>query len=148
MFVMFPFLICNYVAYIINHIQIYIYIALTEDDWTLTQKELLTTVEKLTVAEEAAEGVFTCMHCMDLYEEAVTCIPCSHISCKKCAYNNGSSTEPVCRECGPDTKVLLAIENHLLNELASKHTFKKTALNSLKHSVRRLKFGHKPAGAM
>eukprot|EP00949_MAST-11_sp_MAST-11-sp1_P001452 g1452.t1 len=111
-----------------------------------TEKELSAVVHKLVAAEEASESAFTCLSCMQLFEDPVTCIPCGHTFCRKCASNCGlngdakSSSKGKCIECVRDRSreskdVDYFIENQLLENLAARYVFRKQALSSIKKMI-------------
>ena len=97
-------------------------------------------IAKLQQTESAAESAFTCLVCMEMFQNPVTCIPCGHSFCKKCIEGKvqaeGRSHCPACSGTQEtDEKkggsVDYFIENQLLQNLAAKHEFRKTLLGSL-----------------
>ena len=56
------------------------------------EAELRTVISKLIKAEEATEGAFTCLACMNIYRKPVTCIPCGHSFCIGCIQTAGHCT--------------------------------------------------------
>jgi hypothetical protein len=89
-------------------------------------EELRVTIAKLIVAEEASETAFTCMSCLKIFTDPVTCTPCGHSFCAQCMRRRG-----YCLQCGPKTAVRYH-PNELLGALAAKCLFRKQALASLK----------------
>lgn len=92
----------------------------------MKERELGASIAKIIASEEASEASFTCVQCMDLYSDAVTCIPCGHSYCEKCVSGN-----KICSQCGPSSKITY-YRNDLLEELTTKFRFRKTALSGLK----------------
>lgn len=90
------------------------------------EKELQVAIAKLIVSEEATEASFTCIQCIKIYKEPVTCIPCGHSFCAGCVKSLGH-----CSQCGPDLKIT-HYPNELLDDLASKYMFRKQAIAGLK----------------
>jgi DNA repair exonuclease SbcCD ATPase subunit len=91
--------------------------------------ELRAAVAKINISEEATEASFTCMQCVRLYEQAVTCIPCGHSYCKRCVEEKG-----YCTQCGPKVKVSY-YPNELLEDLTAKYQFRKQALAGIKYML-------------
>jgi len=93
------------------------------------EAELQVAIAKLIVSEDASEAAFTCMSCMNLYTDPVTCVPCGHSYCARCLANGGGA----CEQCGPDIEGQVdAHPNPVLAGLAAKFVFRKQALASLK----------------
>eukprot|EP00163_Fabomonas_tropica_P010008 TRINITY_DN1997_c0_g3_i2.p1 TRINITY_DN1997_c0_g3~~TRINITY_DN1997_c0_g3_i2.p1 ORF type:complete len:505 (+),score=141.24 TRINITY_DN1997_c0_g3_i2:285-1799(+) len=97
------------------------------------EREMHITIDKLLNAEEALESAFTCLNCFQLFDKAVTCIPCGHSFCGHCADQLKSATETQawCPEC-PTTDVSHAMPNVMLDNLVGKFVYKKQALQALK----------------
>lgn len=99
------------------------------------EKELRVTLEKLVQASDASEGALTCMSCMHLLHEPVTCAPCGHTTCKTCVGPRhgepGKAGAVWCRECGEDKTVDYVMANTLAHELTAKYTFQKQAIAGL-----------------
>lgn len=92
------------------------------------ERELRATVAKLIVNEEASEASFTCFTCMDVFTDPVTCIPCGHSYCLKCIESAGKCVQ--CKD-GSGGNVQY-YKNELLDDLATRYSFRKQALASIK----------------
>lgn len=93
------------------------------------ERELQVAISKIISVEEASEASFTCVQCMDLFENAVTCIPCGHSYCDKCI-----KASKICPQCGPGVKITY-YPNELLEDLTTKFRFRKTSLAGLKRMI-------------
>lgn len=91
------------------------------------RKKFNDALAKLQGAQEATEGVLTCMGCMEIFKEPMTCQPCGHTFCKSCCDANPGK----CEECGDDSPVESLSMNCLLDELCGKFTYQKQVLESL-----------------
>ena len=96
----------------------------------VTEKEcgLEMSVKKLTRAAEAVESAVTCMACMGVFKQPVTCVPCGHTYCGECYVRGGD-----CPECGADVEHV--VEATLLESVASKYEYRLTTLRSLARLV-------------
>ena len=115
------------------------YDALKEDANGLDKKKLGDALAKMNNAQEAMEGVLTCMNCMEVYQGPMTYIPCGHTFCKECVESskdrNGGSYS--CDECGSTKPVKSVTANALIDEVAGKFTYQKQVLASLqKHHAK------------
>jgi hypothetical protein len=99
---------------------------LSEQKLAQLQLEVLTTVEKIILSEEATESSFTCFMCMQILDAPVTCIPCGHSFCKRCIAKTNR-----CGRCGPNVAITY-YPNDLLDNLTTKFLFRRQALGSLK----------------
>eukprot|EP00943_MAST-04B_sp_MAST-4B-sp1_P009221 g9221.t1 len=116
-----------------------------------TEKELRNTLAKIIKTEEATESAFTCLKCMNIFDNPITCIPCGHSFCEKCVtqYNKQNPTtnnrkDKCCPECNDvkaaaTKKVDYYIQNELLENLSSRFLFRKQAIESLNIMVGALK---------
>ena len=95
---------------------------------TEKERELEMSVKKLTRAEEAVESAVTCMACMGVFKQPVTCVPCGHTYCGECYVRGGD-----CPECGADVEHV--VEATLLESVASKYEYRLTTLRSLARLV-------------
>ena len=93
-------------------------------------------------AGEAMEACLTCMACLNLVKEAVTCIPCGHVCCAACLVNGSCpeceqaplSHSEAARQRKSDVSEKLprgSIPNETLTNLASKFAHQKQALGAL-----------------
>lgn len=67
-----------------------------------TQEALEKTVSALVEAEAASESSFTCMQCMQPFNEPKTLVPCGHTYCSRCLAALGDAKEPstiTCKQC-------------------------------------------------
>lgn len=90
------------------------------------ETELQNATAKLLYAEEAMERELTCMACLNVFEEPVTCIPCGHVYCAKCT----DGYEPECQTC--DETPTTVVPNERLETLGGKVIFIKKAVAALK----------------
>merc|ERR1711865_909866 len=97
------------------------------DELKAARKKFNDALAKLQGAQEATEGVLTCMGCMEIFKEPMTCQPCGHTFCKSCCDANPGK----CEECGDDAPVESLSMNCLLDELCGKFTYQKQVLESL-----------------
>lgn len=81
--------------------------------------------------QESLETDLTCLHCMQIFDDPISLIPCGHCYCQKCT--DGYMKE--CSEChkkpeeGGEGKTFLKAET--LKTLTGKISFLKQALASL-----------------
>jgi predicted Zn-ribbon and HTH transcriptional regulator len=87
-----------------------------------------TSLKKVLAAEEAMEACLTCMSCLELLKDPMTCTPCGHTFCSACL----KTTNSECPECGGGG---LPIKLEMLGTLTSKFEFQKQTLNSLHESA-------------
>lgn len=104
-----------------------------EEDSSEVQKKLKGAVAKLRNAQEAMEGVLTCMSCMEVFQSPMTYIPCGHTFCKSCVESakerhQGTYT---CEECGGSRPVKSVTSNSLIDEIAGKFVYQKQVLSNL-----------------
>lgn len=84
-------------------------------------------VAKLEFTESSMMVSLSCNHCMDLLQEAITCIPCGHAFCQKCKDGYADNT---CHECNRSIDAFY--RNKLLDELAGKHLYKTEMFESVR----------------
>lgn len=65
-------------------------------------RELRATVARLLHAEEALAPPCTCLSCLSILKQPVTCIPCGHTLCGACYKKEGG-----CVECGVKAQAAL-----------------------------------------
>eukprot|EP00474_Spongospora_subterranea_P003100 CRZ03558.1 hypothetical protein [Spongospora subterranea] len=92
-----------------------------------TECEVRAAVAKLLNAQETMEGSFTCLVCMKLFNDAMTCVPCGHVVCRAC------SSQELCRECCRPTTS--AIPNRNMDALTGKFTYSRVVLSKLKEDL-------------
>ena len=105
----------------------------------LLKKEasLKDSVQKLILAEEAVEPSLTCLHCMEIFADAVTMVPCGHSYCHSCLEALLGGGDVFCSECGPDTEVTVQFRNDTLDHLCSKHAYKRQILEGISEQLER-----------
>jgi hypothetical protein len=91
-------------------------------------KEVLGVIQKLQTASDAMESAVTCFHCLGPLKACVTVVPCGHNLCGGC-WNKAKQVGSACPECGDET--MDHAKNDALDQLASKFTFQKQALETL-----------------
>ena len=100
------------------------------------EQELHNTIGKLLNVEEAFDSAFTCLHCFNLFDNPVTCIPCNHSYCQGCVdklkKSNTRGDGKWCTECANGGFVEATVRNELLDQLVGKFIYKKQALAALK----------------
>eukprot|EP00735_Rhodelphis_limneticus_P004826 TRINITY_DN16473_c0_g1::TRINITY_DN16473_c0_g1_i1::g.1819::m.1819 TRINITY_DN16473_c0_g1::TRINITY_DN16473_c0_g1_i1::g.1819 ORF type:complete len:196 (-),score=41.39,zf-C3HC4_2/PF13923.1/8.7e-05,zf-C3HC4/PF00097.20/0.003,zf-RING_2/PF13639.1/0.045,zf-RING_5/PF14634.1/0.068,IFT57/PF10498.4/0.24,DUF3373/PF11853.3/0.17,zf-C3HC4_4/PF15227.1/0.39,Peptidase_M32/PF02074.10/0.37,Hrs_helical/PF12210.3/2,Hrs_helical/PF12210.3/4.9e+02,HSP70/PF00012.15/3.2 TRINITY_DN16473_c0_g1_i1:296-883(-) len=87
-------------------------------------KELQAAVSKISHACEAMETGLTCMVCMRVYDQPMTCFPCGHLCCKGCLSSK-------CKECGRDVDLSMCVKGSVIDQLCSKLSYQKQALSAL-----------------
>jgi len=99
----------------------------------LDKKKLKDALAKMSNAQEAMEGVLTCMNCMDVYQTPMTYIPCGHTFCKECVESSKARNggDYCCDECGTSKPVKSVTPNALIDEVAGKFTYQKQVLAAL-----------------
>lgn len=103
---------------------------LAQEAGGVDKKSLKSAIAKLNGAQEAMEGILTCMNCMEVYQTPMTYIPCGHTFCKSCVESskdrNGGSYK--CDECGESRPVKSVTSNTLIDEVAGKFSYQKQVL--------------------
>ena len=94
------------------------------------ERTLRTTLDKLVKVEQSLETNYTCLACLNIFDNPVTCVPCGHTYCKRCLQSGMSGSTLLCHECG-DVPVSSFIEALNLDKLACKFGFKLSALQDL-----------------
>eukprot|EP00798_Chlamydomonas_sp_ICE-L_P022861 gene22861-30034_t len=89
---------------------------LPSTDWSVLAKDLRHTINKIIHVEESLATNCTCMLCMDVFTNPVTCNPCGHTYCKACFSRNGGR----CKECGDTAPLGGAQLNPPLDAICSK----------------------------
>jgi hypothetical protein len=119
------------------------------------EQELRAGMEKMMRVEEATESALTCLSCMGLFKDPVTCVPCGHTVCRGClgdplvdGANPGVTPRctPWCKECGKGFKLDSVVENTILNGLVGKATFRKQAVASLRNMAAQLRYACEGGG--
>ena len=105
---------------------------------------------KVMTAEEAMEATISCMQCMEILKDPLTCTPCGHTFCGHCLKTEqgggGDYKLAVCPECdGPAGKVLTV---DLLGPLTSKFAYQKQMIAELKAGAAATAAANKFAGLM
>jgi hypothetical protein len=81
-------------------------------------------VAKLSHAQEAMEGLFTCINCLNFFTEPML-TSCGHTYCKGCI-------ERTCQECHSTINELTCIPNALLDQLSGKFVYAQQVLVKLR----------------
>lgn len=101
------------------------------------KQKLKDALAKLNNAQEAMEGVLTCMNCMEVFQGPMTYLPCGHTFCKECCEaskdRNGGSYH--CDECGGSKPVKSVTANALIDEVAGKFLYQKQVINALQKKL-------------
>jgi len=104
---------------------------------TVDSKKIKDALAKLNNAQEAMEGVLTCMNCMEVYQGPMTYNPCGHTFCKSCCEQskdrNGGSYH--CDECGSGKPVKSVSANSLIDEVAGKFLYQKQVIGALQKKL-------------
>lgn len=61
-------------------------------DLKLHAQQLRNTVQKLIHAEDSLSSNYTCLSCLRVFDQPVTCVPCGHTFCQTCLSQNQVST--------------------------------------------------------
>eukprot|EP00877_Chromochloris_zofingiensis_P000285 jgi/Chrzof1/10257/Cz04g34150.t1 len=120
-------------------------------DWREQEREIASTLAKLLHAEESLASNYTCLACLSIFKDPVTCIPCGHNYCRSCLIAAGGK----CQECGQGSSssdgavdttaysrsissssgssqaVVRYVPAHDLDRLCSKFEYKLSALQSM-----------------
>ena len=113
------------------------HVRLQQADQGIDKKSMQDALAKLNNAQEAMEGVLTCMNCMEVYQGPMTYIPCGHTFCKECVESSKGRNggEYRCDECGSSRPVKSVTSNSLIDEVAGKFSYQKQVLDALQKQV-------------
>jgi hypothetical protein len=101
-----------------------------------TQEALEKTVSALVEAEAASESSFTCMQCMQPFNEPKTLVPCGHTYCSRCLAALGDAKEPstiTCKQCakGKPHETDGVFPNQALADLTARFLFRQQTLATM-----------------
>eukprot|EP00736_Rhodelphis_marinus_P001988 Rmarinus@m.7778 len=100
---------------------------------TAGRQQLESVVARLRHVEEATEPLVTCLKCLSLFQDPVTCVPCGHSYCRKCAneLRESAGNSYFCGECGRAERVDYLFTNETIDQLASKYEYRLQCLAEL-----------------
>lgn len=101
-----------------------------------TQEALEKTVSALVEAEDASESSFTCLQCMQPFNEPKTLVPCGHTYCSSCLAAIGDAKEPstiTCKQCAKSRphETDGVFPNQALADLTARFLFRQQTLATM-----------------
>eukprot|EP00668_Euglena_longa_P038760 GGOE01049834.1.p1 GENE.GGOE01049834.1~~GGOE01049834.1.p1 ORF type:complete len:226 (-),score=81.23 GGOE01049834.1:212-793(-) len=89
-------------------------------------------LRKLIATEEASESAYTCLACLEVFQQPTVCVPCGHTFCDRCIDKRRDDAHDMmfCRECGDHT-VMECCPALGLDLLCGKVLFRRQALAAL-----------------
>lgn len=100
--------------------------------WQVKRQQLSNTLAGVLHLEQSLESHCTCLVCMRIFKEPVTCWPCGHTYCRACL----DKLHQKCRECG-GSAVEVLIPNIALDSLCSKYECKMSSLQRVIQEMNR-----------
>lgn len=94
------------------------------------ERQFKSSASKLLSSELAFESTLTCMACLSIMSNPVTCAPCGHSTCSSCYHASGNT----CAECGLEGGV--AIPNNALDAVCGKFSLRVRELEGLQQMLR------------
>lgn len=95
---------------------------------TLKEDKINSLLSKLDHVMQSTENNLSCYSCMNLLNDPVVLVPCSHTFCKKCI-----AGKSICMECEKPVKGQIPCK--LLGDLVNKYEFKKDAIQIFRNEA-------------